>query len=229
VLTINPTSGLPNGPATFEADTLDSYEAGFKFQSDEDRFGLDLSAYHIDWNNLIYNVTIGGFASRGNAPDGARVNGSELALYVRPVRGLRVESAVAFQDARMNEAVPTGLKAAKDERLPSVPRLTAALSSDYRADGGWQPTVGATVSYVDARTASYNASTSIPQYHLPPYTSVDLRAGLTFGSVNAQLYVRNLFDERGQLMTRFTSPLAGPMTVSILQPRTIGLNLLMQF
>ena len=229
VLTLNPTTGLPNGPATFEADTLDSYEAGFRFQSNEDRFGLELSAYYIDWNNLIYNVSIGGFASRGNAPDGARVNGAELALYMRPVRGLKVESTVAFQDAKMNEAVPTGLRAAKGERLPSVPRFTAALNADYRASGGWQPNVGATVSYVDARNASYDASTSIPQYRLPSYTAVDLRTGLAFGAVDAQLYVRNLFDERGQIMTRFSSPVAGPITVSMLQPRTVGLNLLMHF
>jgi iron complex outermembrane receptor protein len=131
----------------------------------------------------------------------------------------------------MNEATPV-LRAAKGERLPNVPHLTAALNTDYEfSQQNLRPTLGATVRHVGSRTASYNASTSPPQYRLPSYTTVDLRSGLTFGSVTAQLYVHNLFDKRGEIPPRLSgsTPAAGPYSVGITQPRTIGVTVYTDF
>jgi iron complex outermembrane recepter protein len=50
------------------------------------------------------------------------------------------------------------------------------------------------------------------------------------GGTRLQLYVKNAFDERGELSaTTAFSGLGGPVWVSLVQPRTIGVNLIGQF
>jgi iron complex outermembrane receptor protein len=218
-VTINAITGLPNGSATFQPDRLKSYELGFKAETAERHFGLDLAVYDIDWSNIQINVIRGGFGSVANAPGGATVQGTELSLTARANRTFTVTGAFAYQHAYLKEA-DADLGAAKGERLPNVPRFTAALNADYELPvGTLQPTVGATLRYVSDRTASFDNSTSYPQYHLPHYTTLDLRTAFALSRVNVQLYVRNLFDERGQLSA---ATAYGAARVAILQPRTIG-------
>jgi outer membrane receptor protein involved in Fe transport len=102
-----------------------------------------------------------------------------------------------------------------------------SISADYRLPiGTLEPTVGAVVQRISDRTASFDASPSFPQYRLPAYTTVDLRAGLTVDTVTTQFYVRNLFDEEGQLSVLF--PQFGGR-VAVMQPRTYGVNVMMSF
>lgn len=217
----DPITGLPIAPETFEADRLKSYEAGIKTETEDGRFGIDVAGYHIDWSNIQISVLRGGFSVFGNAPGGASIRGAELTLTARPTSGFTVSGAFAYQDAKLSEADPD-LGAAKGERLPKVPRFTAAVSADYELSiGSVQPTIGATLRYVGDRTAGFDNSPAIPQYYLPDYTAVDLRTGFVLHRVNVQFYARNIFDERGQL-SAFTT--VGPPRVAILQPLSLGVT-----
>jgi iron complex outermembrane recepter protein len=119
------------------------------------------------------------------------------------------------------------LGASEGERLPNVPRFTAAVDGDYTfSPGGLRPTIGASFRYVADRYASFNASTSYPQYYLPGYVTFDVRTGITVSSVDLQLYVHNLADQRGQLGVLL--PQFGAR-VAIEQPRTVGLTASMRF
>lgn len=91
---------------------------------------------------------------------------------------------------------------------------------------GDRKTLGATVRYTGDRKASFDASPGFPQYHLPAYTAVDLRAGLSFPPYDVQLYVRNLLDERGQV-SAYTWQ--GNPRVAMLQPPTIGFTVMTRF
>lgn len=228
---IDPTTGEPTSASTFDADELKSYEAGFKGETADRRFGIDVAAYAIDWSDIQIVVVRGGIGGRANAPGGATIRGAELGLTARPIRSLTTTATFAYQHGEMSQA-DTDLGVAKGERLPNVPRFSAALSTDYAlAAGGVQPRIGATVRYVDDRRASFDRSTSAPQYVIPSYTTADVRAGLTLGSVDLQLYVRNIFDERGQQRLPITGifPTGGPILVSIMQPRTAGLTISTEF
>ncbi len=224
---VNPATGQTVGSPKFEADSLDSYEIGFKGETEDRRFGIDAAAFYVEWDNILINVIRNGFGARDNAPDGATVRGGELALTARPLRGLTVTGALAYTDAQMSEANPA-LGAGKGERLPGVPRFTESLNIDHAfADARWQPTLGMSLRYISDRRASFNGSLGYPQYTLPDYTTVDLRAGLKLGSVSTQLYLRNIFDERGQISA--LTALGVPARVAIQQPRTIGLVASMSF
>jgi len=119
--------------------------------------------------------------------------------------------------------------------LPDVPRVSAALNADYAIPlANFRPSVGATLRYVSDRWASFDNSQLYPQYHLPEYATVDLRSGVVFDVANDhplsfQLYVHNLLDKRGQLSAFGYYSAPGTTAVTILQPRTIGINASTQF
>lgn len=222
----DPATGDPIGQPAFEADELKSYEAGFKAETEDRRFGIEASGYYIDWSNMQINVVRGGIASTANAAGGASVRGVELALAARLANALTLKGTFAYQDAELSEG-DADLGGAKGERLPGVPRFTAGLNADYAFASRLQPTVGATLRYVSDRWASFNGSVGTPQYHLPEYETVDLRAGLTLGEVDMQLYLRNLLDERGQLSA--VTSLGTTGRVALIQPRTFGVTASMGF
>jgi iron complex outermembrane receptor protein len=226
----DPATGLPLAPQTFEADRLESYEAGLKAETADGQLGFDLAGYYIDWNNIQILTLRGGFGVRLNAPGGASIRGGELAFTARPIRDFTTTAALAYQDAKLSEA-DADLGGAEGERLPNVPRFTASLSSDYRLlVSRLQPSVGATLRHVSDRRAGFDnavGNPSVPpQFRLPAYTAVDLRAGFAVSSTDLQLYVRNLFDERGELSA---STQFGTARTAIVQPRTIGVSVTTAF
>lgn len=224
--TIDPGTGEPVGQSSFESDELASYEIGLKSQIANNSFGLDVAAFFIDWSNIQISVNSGGFSGIENAPGGATIRGLEVSLSTRPTDGLSLASALTYQDGELTED-DARLGGVKGERLPISPHFTATLMADYELPyGQYQPTLGATMRYVSDRTGSFDASPSFPQYELPDYFTLNLRAGLMFGELEAQVYVHNVLNEHGQLSLMW--PQFGGR-VAIQQPRTAGLNLTMSF
>jgi len=222
----DPATGRPLGPTTFAPDQLKSYEVGYKAETLDRRFALDLAVYHIDWNNIEITAVRNGFAFRTNVPGGATIQGAELGLTARPVNDLTLTGAFAYQHAYMKQA-DADLGATAGERLPNVPRFTGSANADYVfSEQSLRPTLGATVRYVSDREASFDLSGGFPQYHLPSYATVDLRTGCTLSSITMQLYVHNLFDNHGQLSDMY--PQFGTR-IAILQPRTVGVSMWKNF
>jgi outer membrane receptor protein involved in Fe transport len=220
-------SGAQLSPSTLEAETLDSYEIGFKADTADRLLSMDIAVFYTDWEDIQVST------QRGTPAVGVYLNtpaasvwGSELSVAMRPLSELTFSGAVAYTDAELSEPAPD-LRGAEGERLPNVPRLTATLSADYELPmDRFRPTVGVSMRHVSDRTASYNANTVNRQYRLPSYEALDLRAGMELGSVALQLNVRNLLDERGQL-SAYT--FQGLPQVAILQPRTFGMSATVRF
>lgn len=226
-MVIDAATGEVLSPDTLDAETLASYEIGIKGDTPNRLLRFDLAAFYTDWRDIQVNTSRGSPAVGVylNAPS-ARVQGGELSLELRPFDAFTLAGAFAYTDAQLAEPAPD-LRGAKGERLPNVPRFTAVLSADYVfAGSALRPMLGLSMRHVSDRTASYNANTANRQYRLPDYEALDLRAGLVLGSVDVQLYVRNLLDERGQL-SAYT--FQGFPQVAILQPRTYGLSLMTSF
>jgi iron complex outermembrane recepter protein len=225
----DPVTGMPLAPPTYKSDQLRSYELGIKAATAAHGLGVDLAAYQINWSDIQIQAIRNGLTVIANAGK-AVIRGGELDLSVRPGEDLTVTAAFGYQDAHLAEA-SADLGGAEGERLPNVPKFTAALNSDYEIwRGGWQPIVGATIRFVSDRTSGFGPTGTSTNYHMPSYTSVDLRTGLTIGRVVAQLYAHNVLNERGQLSAQPVFALfGGPAHVSVMQPRTIGINLSTSF
>lgn len=225
---IDPITGNPSSP-TFHSDKLESYEGGIKAESADHTFGIDLSGYYIDWKNIQLLSPVAGVTAYTNGP-GAHIKGAELTLTAHPDRDLTITGAFAYNDGKLTEAVPV-LGARKGERLPNTPHVTASVNADYTLfSSPLKPTIGGTLRFASDSEVSFDASPSLRQYRLPSYETLDLRAGLSFGPVDAQVYVQNLFDTHGQLAGQtILSQLGGPAQVLILRPRTVGLRLSTHF
>ncbi|HKQ16277.1 MAG TPA: TonB-dependent receptor, partial [Steroidobacteraceae bacterium] len=226
---LNDLSGQPLASPTFAADELRSYEAGIKTNTADGRFGVDAAVYFIKWDDLQINAVRNGLGVVDNAA-AAESKGAELTLTLVPTPQLALVAALAYIDAELSEDAPD-LGGLEGDRLPDTPKFTGSLSADYNFElGGREAFLGTTVRHVTDRVSSYDASPGVPQYELPEYTTVDFRTGVQLGAARLQLYVKNAFDERGQLSaTTGFSALGGPAWVSLVQPRTIGLNFITQF
>ncbi|VXB62673.1 TonB-dependent receptor [Brevundimonas sp. G8] len=225
----DPVTGNPLAPPTFDSDSLESYEAGYKASTADGRFSVDAGVYYIDWQDLQIVALRNGVGVVANASSAA-IKGAELTVTARPTSALSLVAAASFLDAELDADSPD-LGGLKGDTLPDSPNVTVALSADYGFSlGGYDADVGATVRYVDDRVSSFDLSAGTPQHALPDYTTVDLRAGIDLNGVRAQVYVRNLFDEFGELSaTTSFSVAGGPIQITPLRPRTVGLTLTKRF
>ncbi|MEH6791836.1 TonB-dependent receptor [Parasphingorhabdus sp.] len=225
---IDPATNQPS-PPTFDSDSLNSYELGFKAETADRKFGIDLSGYYIEWKDIQLLSPVAGVANFANGP-GARIKGAEMTLTARPAREFVATGSFAYNDGYLTDDVPL-LGARKGERLPNTPHFTAAVNVDYSmVESALKPTFGATLRFASDSKASFDASPALRQYDVPDYATVDLRGGVSFGPVDAQVYVQNLFDTRGQLAAQTVlSQLGGPAQVLVLRPRTAGLRLTSRF
>lgn len=225
----DPVTGDPLAPPTFDADSLESYEAGYKARTADGRFSVDAGVYYIDWQDLQIVALRNGVGVVANASS-ASIKGAELTVTAHPTSALSLAATVNLMDAELGADSPD-LGGLKGDSLPDSPDVTVALSGDYGFSlGGYDADIGATVRYVADRVSSFDMSGGTPQHALPNYTTVDLRSGIDFNGVRAQLYVRNLFDEFGELSaTTSFSVAGGPIQITPLRPRTVGLTLTKRF
>jgi iron complex outermembrane recepter protein len=218
---------VPGVPPTVDADTLTNYEIGLKADFAGRTVTLDLAAFYMDWDDIQVAQSFGGIG--GIANGGKAVSkGIEGSLTLRPVPGLSLGLNAAYTDSTLSEDVPA-ISGLDGDRLPNVPRFSGSARVDYstRVNGGDLLVVGAGVRHTSSRLSLVESDPLVVRAR--PYTAVDLNAGYTFDERwTARLYVRNLFDDKGEFSrTTIVDGLNAPAYISItpLQPRTIGLAL----
>lgn len=219
---LDPMTGLPIGGSTFKSDSLWSYEAGVKLRP-ASWLTADVSYFHNDWKDIQLNAVRNAIGVIANGA-GAKSDGVEFAFTARPIPEWTASLSGAWIDSRLNGAA-SDIGGIDGENLPNSPRWTLGASTDYELfdNGSFKGSIGASWKYVGERTASFDAAAGIPQYVLPAFNTLDLRAGLEAGHWNLDLYVRNLFDERGQLSATTAYAFAGgPARVTVVRPRTFG-------
>lgn len=229
-LLVSPITGQPgNGSATFQPDTLWTYEAGYKADLFDKRVSLSATVYDIEWKNIQQLGALEGVNQVLNAGN-ARIKGFELASSFRPDRHWSFGMGFSYIDARLTQGnASTGTQSG--DPLPNSAKFSATLTGTYRFSlGSYVSYVGIAERFVGRRHAGFGSSNGRPDYPLPGYAVTDLQAGIDFGKASLSLYVRNLFDRRALLAAGTAlMPLGGPALVSVEQPRTIGAVLTVPF
>ena len=228
-LVANDVAGEPLASPTFTADTLHSYEAGLKASTADHRYSIDTAVYWINWDNLQITATRNGVGVVANAST-ARNKGVEATFTAVPIDPLTITANFGYIDAKLVGDSPD-LGGVAGERLPNTPKFTTALSGDYDFPlGQMQAFAGATYRFIGERFASFNESGGVPQYRLPSYSALDLRAGVNLQATRVEVYVRNVTDQAAQLSALTQTALAGgPAEVGIMRPRTVGLSVSTKF
>jgi outer membrane receptor protein involved in Fe transport len=218
-------------PATFDPDTTRNYELGAKGNVFGQLLSFDASLYYIDWRDIQLNLYssecfCGYFANAG----GAKSQGAELSVEVRPMTGLTVSAWGAYNDAVLTKGFPEISLAAfgdKGDRLPFSSRVSANLAVDQQFPLGasWRGFVGASITYVGDRDGEFKAAADAVRVNFPSYTQGDVRAGLRRDSWSVNAFVTNVADKRGLLS-------GDPRSDSVfyfIRPRTIGVSLAKTF
>ena len=226
----DPLTGQPLGKDSFKSDTLWTYEAGWKADLMGGRLSTELAVFHIDWEDIQVFTSTAGFSGMGNAGR-ARSQGLEWTLRAAPTQQLSVSAALSLVDAQLLEDGPPDVGGRRGDRLPDTARVSLALQGDYQLELFGRPaSLGATARHTGDRVNAFAGNPGMPQYRLPAYSTLDLRAGMEFGSTRIGLYARNVTNARGQVSAASAlSALGAPARVALTQPRTVGVQLTAEF
>lgn len=229
-----PPGAGPNFPSQYRADTLVSYEAGFRAETADRSFAIDASVYYLDWRDIqvlvTYETAIGPVSVDGNG-ESASSKGAEITATLRPVQGLDVVVNLAYNDARLDENLPVGNGGFAGDRLPYAPEWASNVSADYEwsLGGSSAAYVGGSVRLSSEQPTDFDAAyqtTFGRRLTIDGQAVVDLRAGIQFDQFNLSIYAKNLTNSLA--LTSAGSFGARPGTavpVAPIRPRTLGFTL----
>jgi outer membrane receptor protein involved in Fe transport len=237
-----PNTAVPGAELTFGSDRVINYELGLKgFVAP--RLSVAVAAFQIDWSDIqLQNAAIPSsllFFENGN---GARSRGLEFAANWRPWSGFSLDGNATILDAELTEdldpTTPTvqRLSGLAGDRLPYSARFSANLSAqqNFSISESVDGNIGANLNYVGGRLGLFNnnrlvGTSLVERARIPSYATVDLRGGLSINNrYSLNLYVRNLFNERGVLSVGTGNGALLP-TAGFITPRTIGLSVEARF
>lgn len=186
-----------------------AYEVGFKQSLLDRKADISGAAFYYDYadKQLLGNVltpVFGTLPQLVNIPK-SHVYGAELELVTHPFTGLRATVGATYVFSRVEQdpvdpAVPRdpfgGLTSYVGEAFPNTPRWQAVADVEYGFPIGstsLNAFVGATGTYRSASDAAFGES---PEFELPAYGLLDLRAGIesATGRWVGQIWARNVTD-----------------------------------
>jgi len=198
-------------PRQYGPDTVWSYEAGGKFRMLDNSLQLNVAAYQIDWTDIQVTTSAQGCGQNWNQNGGkARSRGFDVQADWRATSHLTVSGSAGYTDAKYIEPVlgPKPLVGNpavtfnKGDPL-AVPKWQATLGLRYdfqlgampgyvRADYQYQ---GKYVNGSGYGTGNYNPFSQ----DVGATDVVNLRAGMTVGSVDVNVFANNVLDSRDKL------------------------------
>jgi outer membrane receptor protein involved in Fe transport len=211
-------AGLPEAPATFESDTLWSYELGAKTTWLEGAMHVTGAIYRIDWDDIQIQRTATPLCTPTDNSGEARANGIELAVTAQALPRLELELAEAYTDARFAEDSPVSRRH-KGDPVPDVPRNTLAVAATYALP---HPSSFVRLDYQLRGSAPNDLGTGVGNDTIQAYQQVHARMVWSFAKLQALLTVRNLTNERGAF-SRIA--VLGEMVEIRVPPRTVTIGL----
>lgn len=243
--------GISAAPATFNSDSVDSFEIGAKNNIDN-RFKIASSIYYIKWNNIQQTVVppicqISFITNLGQAV----AKGADIQAEMAVTDSFTVELSTGYtdarytQDSRLSPAETTPIVSSGDAIVgqsgqPGAP-FTASLGLEYkftlfehesfvRVDDEYESSPKWVGAIQDPGTLQYDSA----NYTLPSTNFASARGGMTFGSLQVEAFVDNLTDTHTITNYEWTidpgvnaqgQPLASRLQRDFtFRPRTFGLT-----
>jgi iron complex outermembrane recepter protein len=214
--------GRTSAPSTFGPDSLWSYELGEKLQLLDDRLVVNSAIYYERWTGVQQNIPLScGFPYTDNAGD-ARIYGGELEISAVLHAGLIASAGTGYTNARISTgSLEAGTK--PGDPLQNVPDWTASVSLKDEHNLTDQVSIHERVdaTYVGPRIdATYSIN------HLPSYQLANLRAGVTWHGLTADLFADNVFNKHAWITDTTELTINTPTfnRVSTNIPLTVGID-----
>ena len=194
-------------------DTLDNYELGWKT-----RFGditFNGAVFQEDWNDIQLSfLGANGLTEIRNAGV-ARIRGIESDFTYR-AGALTLALSGSYNDATIRrdfcvianpafdctfdpgDGRENGLLAPSGNKLPVTAKFKGNAIARYEFPvGGWDGHAQGAASYIGRRRSDLRDAENAIKGDFDPFTTVDLSFGVKKESLRFELFVTNLFDERG--------------------------------
>jgi outer membrane receptor protein involved in Fe transport len=231
--------GLDDVPATFDSDSVWSYEVGAKTLLAARRMMLNVSAYHIRWSDIQQNVplTACGFQFTSNLGR-ATSTGFDLQTALQLTEDWSIGGTLSVGNARFTRTVqlqPTVQSIVRrGDHLAGAP-WTAAVFGEYsRPAGDGRAYLRTDYQYGAEQTDRVPASNPLNGGYarwfagVPSLSNTAVRAGFKGRHLDLSLFVQNVFDTRPPLTTTQDIATASGGTplfyVISWRPRTVGLT-----
>jgi len=231
--TVIPIAQVPK--PTYDPDHLIDYEAGIKGRWLDRHLAFEADLFYIDWRKIQLNENVSGLSYIANGGR-ARSKGFEASFSYLPLAGLVFVAGGAHTDAALSQDA-LGVGGREGDQLAAVPKWTASLDASYewRLHSLWSAFAGGSLRYIGNRLSDFaiEADTALPanRYALGSYCVGDVRSGVARKDWRVTFYVKNVSDDRGILLiapeTAFAN--ANPYVASIIQPRTFGIDMSIEF
>jgi outer membrane receptor protein involved in Fe transport len=247
----------------YKSDYLVNYELGWKTTWLNNRLSFNGSVFQEDWKNFQFSILgANGLTEIKNANQ-ARIRGLETQLNWAATYNLELGAGMAFYDAKLTANYcgytdasgnpvtncPGAALASSGSQLPVTPKFKGNLTARYTFDVGEKEAFfQAAMVHVGQRRSDLRTVENGLVGNLPAYTTMDVSAGISHNSWSVDVYINNLFDERGQLFkytecaesicaahydpaTGYGSPqYPNGQTYTVnTQPRTIGIRFSQEF
>ena len=224
---------------TYQPDWVWNYEVGGKGTFFGGGISVDASIYQVDWENTQTTLRTPNncCAYIGNAGT-AEVQGTELEITYRPVRGVALISGVSYnwkseltQDQRIPDVPSTTTQGLAGDRLPYVPKLNASFSADYQIPLSGDMTGLARINYSytgKSMTQLRPFPADLQTNEIGGFSQVNVRLGIERNGWTAYLFVNNLLDSVGVIdaaTNRTATAIYTDNRVVSQTPREIGLNI----
>ena len=238
---------LPNGaPATFDSDSVNSFEVGAKNNFDN-RFRLASSLYYIKWKNIQQTVVppvcqISFISNLGEAT----AKGIDLQADVAVTDHFTMEFSAGYTDARytrdskisLNPAVPpivsNGNAISGQGGQPNSP-FTGSVGLEYKFSAFDKDSFvrfdyehSGAPKWLSPSQDQLTAQFSATNYPLPATNFMTLRGGVTLGEWQVAAFVDNLTDSHVVTNYDFTISAGDPFDTTqrnyTFRPRTFGLT-----
>ena len=167
-------------------ESVQAYEAGFKWTLAAGRLQLNGAGFHYDYTDkqiqgFVLILPFGNLPTLINVPK-SKVDGAELSVAWQALPALRINASGTYVNARVAQDFTTNDPFAAriniaGQQLPATPRWQGNVDAEYRFNlgGSWQPYAGAALAY---QSRSYSAFGENAEFILPQRTLLDLRAGV---------------------------------------------------
>ena len=220
---------------SFEPETAEVYELGFKWLGAGGRVSLNGAIFHTDYQDLQIEVNDGIAPVTRNAAE-ADIDGFELELTAIPGDGWLIQAGIGYLDAEYVSLDPSEnfttdlLSLSTSSKLVNTPAWSGNFGVQYawQVAGGGQVITRADLAYVDDH---FKDALNFPQLHQDSYSLID--AYITYVSAGdnweVSLFGKNLSDEK-YIVSGFANGLTqGRVSANLGRPREWGLSLTYRF
>jgi len=248
---VNRNRGAPKLPQAYSADFLENTEFGMKGTFAGGRMNISAIIFLQDWVDYQLEVADPSSAPCSDDPTppcgqpwqkgvlnagSAHSDGFDLSIEALPTDQFSLRISATWLESELDQAVEGVDNVGKGSKLPFAPEFKASLYAQYNwpmsvagSDEGYFQFqfshTGKSLNQVQDFVGGINIGAT-PQLEQEAYNWSSVRLGLVGGSWEANIFINNLTDERGQLYHDVSDfePWFGRQRLSVIRPREYGIR-----